>query len=71
MRWPWSGKQPTADAVPDDTQEATRARERAEAALRAAKQQTGEIKAVAERSMHHQRVNHFAQLISETFWGTR
>jgi hypothetical protein len=39
--------------------------------LREAKEQTGEIRAVRDRAVQHQRVNHFAQLIAETFRGSR
>jgi hypothetical protein len=56
--------------VADDSDEAAAARRRAEQALREARSQTGEIRAVRDRSVHHQRVNHFAQLISETFRGS-
>ena len=71
MRWPWTRKQPVAEPVPDDTQEAESARRRAEHALQVAKSQTGEIRAVRDLSLRHQRVNHFAQLISETCRGSR
>jgi ElaB/YqjD/DUF883 family membrane-anchored ribosome-binding protein len=71
MRWPWGTGQPAAESAPDDAAEAAEARRRAEQALREAKAQTGEIRAVRDRAVHHQRVNHFAELISETFWGGR
>jgi hypothetical protein len=71
MRWPWNRKPQQAESVPDDTEEACRARRRAEEALREAKEQTGEIRAVRDRAVQHQRVNHFAQLIAETFRGSR
>ena len=71
MRWPWTSRQQPAEPVPDDADEAAAARRRAEQALLEARQQTGEIRAVRDRSVHHQRVNHFAQLISETFRGTQ
>lgn len=69
MRWPWTRKPQAADTAADDTEEACRARRRAEKALLDAKAQTGEIRAVRDRAVHHQRVNHFAQLIAETFRG--
>lgn len=69
MRWPWSGNHPPV--VSDDAEEASQARERAEAALRHARQQTGEIRQVVAQSHHHLRVNHFAQLIGDTFRGDR
>jgi hypothetical protein len=72
MRWPWSTRrQDEAEPVPDDTDEAEAARRRAEQALLEAKSQTGEIRAVRDRSVGHRRVNHFAQLISETFRGAQ
>jgi hypothetical protein len=70
MRWPWISRRQAADSVPDDdVEDAAAARRRAEAALRAAKDRTTEIRAVTDRALHHRRVNHFAQLISETFRG--
>jgi hypothetical protein len=70
MRWPWTSREPVADPVPDDSEEAAAARRRAEQALLEAKQQTGEIRAVRDRSVGHRRANHFAQLITETFRGS-
>lgn len=69
MRWPWSTRRDEAEPVPDDTDEAVEARRRAERALLEARRQTGEIRDVRDRSLRHQRVNHFAQLIAETFRG--
>lgn len=71
MRWPWTSRKPLADPESDDSAEAAAARRRAEAALLEAKQQTGEIRAERDRALQHRRVNHFAQLISETFRGTQ
>lgn len=70
MRWPWSSKHPPAP-VSDDAEQAIEARRRAEEALRDAKRQTGEIRRVAAHSKNHLRINHFAQLIDETFRGAR
>lgn len=71
MRWPWAGRKRAVEPMPDDAQEAAAARQRAEASLRAAKQLTPGIRKERDRSMHHQQINHFAQLISETFRGDR
>lgn len=71
MRWPWSNRNQQAEPVPDDVEEATRARRRAEEALEAAKEQTGEVCRVAAEMRQHRRVNHFAELIGETFRGIR
>jgi hypothetical protein len=57
--------------VSDDAEEAAEARRRAEEALLAARRQTGEIRRVAAHSQRHLRINHFAQLIDETFRGAR
>jgi hypothetical protein len=69
MRWPWNKRERAPEPVADDADEAAAARRRAEKALLDARRQTGEIRAVRDRSVYHQRVNHFAQLISETFRG--
>lgn len=69
MRWPWSPRQPASKTAPDDAEEAAAARRRAEEALAAAKEQTGEVRRVADAMRHHRRVNHFAELIGDTFRG--
>ena len=71
MRWPWTCRKQPVDPMPDDAREAAEARRRAEAALRAAKRLTPQIKEERDRSMRHGRVNHFSQLIAETFRGDR
>jgi hypothetical protein len=71
MRWPWSRKQPEAEPVVDDIEEATRARRHAERALERAKEQTNEVHRVAAALRRHGRVNHFAELIGDTFRGRR
>jgi hypothetical protein len=71
MRWPWSRKQPKAEPVVDDIEEATRARRHAERALEQAKGRTGEVRQAAADLRRNGRVNHFAELISDTFWGHR
>lgn len=70
MRWPWSRTpKPKADPMPGDVAEASEARRRAEEALARAREQTGEVRRVAEQSRRHRRTNHFAELIAETFRG--
>lgn len=70
MRWLWR-KRPPPVQVSDDAEEAAQARQHAEASLRAARQKSGEIRRVAAQSHNHLRINHFAQLIDETFRGNR
>ena len=70
MKWPWSReptRQESAEPVSDDLEEATRARLRAEAALRFEKRRSGEIKKETSRSQRFRRTNHFVELILETF----
>ena len=68
MRWPWSTKyQPPPP--PDDVADAVRARRRAEAALEQERKRSKEVRDVAAQSRRHGAVNHFAQLITETFRG--
>lgn len=67
MKWPWSKDHPPPP--PDDVGEAVQARLRAEAALERERQRSKEVRAVADQSRRHGAVNHFAQLISETFRG--
>lgn len=69
MRWPWSQEPDCAPEVSDDAAEATQARVDAEAALERTKGRSEEIAAVAAASRTHRRVNHFAQLIEDTFGG--
>lgn len=73
MRWPWTRRERRAPCPPvsDDSQEAAQARIQAEAALMQAKQRSGEVRQVASQSRQHRRVNHFAELIAETFKGAR
>lgn len=52
-----------------DLGEAIEAKTKAEQALAQAIDQSGEIQQVAARSRRHRNVNHFAELISETFRG--
>jgi len=67
MRWPWSKDVPPPPSA--DVDDAVRARRRAEAALERDRARTKEVREVAERSRRHGTVNHFAQLIAETFRG--
>ena len=68
MRWPWSTKyQPPPP--PDDVADAVRARRHAEAALEQERKRSKEVRDVAAQSHRHGAVNHFAQLITETFRG--
>lgn len=69
MRWPWSRKPSGAEPVSTDLGEAIEAKTKAEQALAQAIDQSGEIQQVAARSRRHRNVNHFAELISETFRG--
>lgn len=71
MRWPWSRRNESGPPVSDDVDEAVDARRCAEEALERTKGQSEEISAVAERARLHRRVNHFAELIGETFRGGR
>lgn len=67
MRWPWGKDHPPAPS--DDTAEATRARRHAEAALERERQRSREVREVAAQSRRHGAVNHFAELIAQTFRG--
>jgi hypothetical protein len=68
MRWPWSIKhQPPSP--PDDVADAVRARRHAEAALERDQARSREVRDVTAQSRRHGTVNHFAQLIAETFRG--
>jgi hypothetical protein len=68
MRWPWSTRhQPPPP--PDDVDDAVRARRHAEAALRRERERSQEVRDVTAQSRRHGAVNHFAQLIAETFRG--
>jgi hypothetical protein len=69
MRWPWSRKRP-APQVSGDVADAVAARRRAENALARERRRTSEVRDVAATSRQHGAVNHFAQLITETFKGT-
>lgn len=69
MRWPWSNRGHEAEPLPTDVDEATEARVNAEQALRDTIERSGEVRKVSEASRRHGRVNHFAQLISDTFRG--
>lgn len=72
MRWPWvRRREPVCPPPSDDTTEAARARAAAEQALRRAREQTGEVSRVASQSRQYRRVNHFAELIAETFRSAR
>lgn len=68
MRWPWSTRH-HPPPPPDDVADAVRARQRAEAALERDRARSKEVRDVTERSRRHGTVNHFAQLIAETFRG--
>lgn len=70
MRWPWNRPKPQPTPPADDTAEASEARRRAEQALRQDRARSGEVRRVADQSRRHRRVNHFAELIDETFRGT-
>lgn len=65
--WPWSKKPAEADPVPDDIDEARRARARAEFALRQEHSRSGEIRKEAARSKRHWKENHFIELFLDTF----
>jgi hypothetical protein len=68
MRWPWSSRhQPPP--VSEDVGDAVEARRHAEQALARERARTREIRDVTEKSRRHGAVNHFAQLIAETFRG--
>lgn len=68
MKWPWSTQhQPLPP--PDDVADAVRARRQAQAALERERERTKEVRDVTAQSRRHGTVNHFAQLIAETFWG--
>jgi len=67
MRWPWSKSQPPQP--PDDVADAVAARRRAEAALERERRRIKEVRDVAAQARQHGAVNHFAQLITETFRG--
>jgi hypothetical protein len=68
MRWPWIKEQPSLPP-PDDVDDAVRARRHAEAALRRERERSKEVRDVTAQSRRHGAVNHFAQLIAETFRG--
>ena len=67
MRWPWSKDVPPPPSA--DVDDAVRARRRAEAALERDRARTKEVRDVTAASRRHGTVNHFAQLIAETFRG--
>lgn len=71
MRWPWNKREKAPEPMSDDVDEAVRARRRAEEALARDRARTREISVETGRAVRHARVNHFAQLISETFWGSK
>lgn len=71
MRWPWRRRVEGGPAVSDDTDEAVRARRCAEQALQATKDRSAEIRRVADVSRSQRSINHFAELIGETFRGER
>ena len=70
MRWPWArikkSEQPKSDVA-----EAVNARQKAEAALTEAHEQTEEIERVVAQSRWNRRDNHFADLIAKSFRGSR
>lgn len=68
MRWPWS-QEHEPPGPPPDVADAVRARRRAEAALERERMRSQEVRDVAAASRRHGAVNHFAQLIAETFRG--
>lgn len=69
MRWPWCRREDDVPAVSDDAAEASEARRCAELALELSKERSDEIREVAAMARSHRRVNHFAQLIDDTFRG--
>jgi hypothetical protein len=71
MRWPWSRKPEKPPPVSDDTDEAVRARRRAEKDLERAKEQATEVQRVTEQMRRHRHGNHFAKLFGEAFGGDR
>jgi hypothetical protein len=68
MRWPWSKDLPP-EPISDDVDDAVQGRRHAEAALERDRARSQEVREVSERSRRHGTVNHFAQLIAETFRG--
>jgi hypothetical protein len=70
MRWPWQHR-PAADRCPSstDADEATEARIEAEEQLRRDLERSADIREIAAQSRRHRRVNHFAELFSQSFEG--
>lgn len=72
MRWPWQRNRVEDGPAPSgDTAEAVRARQCAEQALQRTKDLSAEIRRVADASRSHRSINHFAELIGETFRGQK
>lgn len=69
MRWPWSPKLPRPQPTSDDVADAVASRRRAEKALASDRERSGEVHSVAAASRRNGAVNHFAELIIETFRG--
>lgn len=70
MRWPWRPRrEPTPLCPSDDTEEAARARSKAEEDLRRTHEQTAEVRRLAEQLRRHRRINHFAELFGRSLGG--
>lgn len=69
MRWPWTRRRPVPPPAADDVADAVEARQHAEAALERDRARTAEVRRVTSAAREHRAVNHFAQLIAETFRG--
>lgn len=70
MRLPWPRRPPAPTVRPSgDTDEAVQARRRAEEDLRRTHEQTAQVRELAEQLRRHRRVNHFAELITQSFEG--
>ncbi len=69
MKWPWTRKPRRAAPASDDVADAVAARRHAEAALARERAREREVHTVSAAARSHRTVNHFAQLISDTFRG--
>jgi len=72
MRWPW-WKRRNPDRLPasDDAEQAAEARLNAEEQLLRARRRAPEVREIAEQLRQHRRVNHFAELLGQSFGGNR
>jgi hypothetical protein len=70
VRWPWKHRETTDRRPPsDDVEEATVARIEAEEQLRRDMERTAAVRELADQLRRHRRVNHFAELFSQSFEG--